>query len=357
MNRFIAAGLGLAYSGPEMRSVAPRRSRRRFLRDSLALACLGLAAGCGAVPPWAPPAPTVARVPRIGCLSLGGPSSNFDAHFRRGLAELGYVEGQTILIEWLADEGREERLSENVAQLLALGLDLVVAVGESRARAMRQATATLPIVLSAGVDPVGAGLIESFNRPGGNVTGTIESHPQLHGKQLELLREIAPGIARVTVLAQGGATAASRFDELQAAARTLGLDLRVVRASTAEALADALAGEAGEPPDAVLTLHSGFMYSQRHQVFDFADRKRLPAMYGNRLYAEAGGLAAYGPDLLAIHHRAATYVDKILKGAKPAELSVELPTTFDFVINLKAAQVLGRNIPPSVLAQATEIIQ
>ena len=222
---------------------------------------------------------------------------------------------------------------------------------------MREATSTIPIVLSAGVCPIGSGLIESFNRPGGNVTGTIEGHPQLHGKQLELLREISPGMTRVTVLGWAIGETASRYDELQIAAQALGLELRIARVSTAEALAEALAREAGERTEAVLTLHSGFMSGQQRQIFDFAAGRRLPAMYGNRLYAEAGGLAAYGPDLLKIHYRSATYVDKILKGAKPADLPVEQPTTFDFIVNLKTAQALGLSIPQSVLLQATEVIQ
>jgi putative ABC transport system substrate-binding protein len=282
--------------------------------------------------------------------------------FRRGLADLGYIEGQTIVIEWRGDAGRAERLSENVAELLALDLDLIVAVGEPRARAAKDATSTIPIVLSAGVDPIGAGLIESFNRPGGNVTGVIESLPQLHGKQLELLRALSPGMTRVTVLSAGGGSggllsASRRQEEIEVSGRALGLELRVRTASTAEALAEVLSREAGERPEAVLVVHSGFMSSQRQQIFDFAARTRLPVMFGSRLYVEAGGLAAYGPDLLAIHYRAAAYVDKILKGANPAELSVELPTKLDFSINLKAAQAIGITIPQSVLQQATEVIQ
>jgi putative tryptophan/tyrosine transport system substrate-binding protein len=332
-------------------------TRRRLIQGSVALAGLTLLSGCGRLS-WQ----AQAKVPRVGCLSLGGPGSTLEAPFRRGLADLGYIEGQTIVIEWRGDAARAEQLAENVAELLALDLNLIVAVGEPRARAAKDATSTIPIVLSAGVDPIGAGLIESFNRPGGNVTGVIESLPQLHGKQLELLRALSPGMTRVTIVTAGGGdgglTAASRRrEEIEVAARALGLELRVLTASTAEALAEALSREAGERTEAVLTLHSGFMSSQQQQIFDFAARRRLPVMYGNRLYAEAGGLAAYGPDLLAIHYRAATYVDKILKGADPAELAVEQPTKLDFIINLNAAQAIGLTIPQSVLQQATEVIQ
>ena len=199
-----------------------RLGRRRMLQGSLALAGLGLLASCGYLPPQLR---RQEKVPRIGCLTLGGPGSNFDAPFRRGLADLGYVEGQTIVIEWRNDDGRAERLAENVAELLALDLDLITTGGDPRARAMRDASKTIPIVLSAGVDPIGTGLIESFNRPGGNVTGVIESLPQLHGKQLELLRAISPGMTRVTVLAGNlGNPLGSRSVELEVAARALGLE-------------------------------------------------------------------------------------------------------------------------------------
>jgi len=334
-------------------------ARRSLIRASLGLTGLAVLSGCGRLPWQAPP-----KIPRIGCLSLGGPGSNFEAPFRRGLADLGYIEGQTIVIEWRGDEGRADRLAENVAELLALDLDLdlIVAAGEPRARAAKDATSTIPIVLSAGGDPLGAGLIASFNRPGGTVTGVVESLPQLHGKQLELLRALSPGMTRVMVLSAGGGsggllTTSGRQDEIEVSARALGLGVRFLHVSTAEALAEALSREAGERTEAVLVLHSGFMSSQQQQIFDFAARTRLPVMYGNRLYTEAGGLAAYGPDLMAIHYRAATFVDKILKGADPATIPVEQPTKLDFIINLKAAQAIGLTIPQSVLQQATEIVQ
>jgi len=285
----------------------------------------------------------------------GGPTSETGEALRGGLAELGYREGRNLLIEWRSDEGLAERLAQNIVTLVEQQPDVIVVLGTERAVALKRATGTIPIVLASGTDPVGAGLIESFARPGGNVTGHIESHPELAGKQLELLREIAPGITYVTAL--GVLEDDPRVEELGVAARTLGLQLRLMPTPSLEALDSALAGLAGERTDALIVPHSGFMMIHQAKVFEFAAGRRLPAMYGRRTYAEAGGLAAYGPNVRDLHHRAAAYVDKILKGARPAELPVEGPTTFDFVINLKTAQALGLTIPQPVLLQTTEIIQ
>ncbi len=337
-----------------------RLRRRRFLQR---VACVGLGAlgaglmsACGLVPPRLQPASGGPKVPRIGILTNSGAASIVGEQLLRGLADLGYVEGQNLVVEWRADEGHAERLARNAAELVALHVDVIVALGDGRARAAKDATGTIPIVMSSGVDPVGTGVIESFGRPGGNVTGAIEGHPELHGRRLQLLREIAPGMTRVTAIGQATPTLAV-YEELEAAARAFGLRLRAVRVSSAEALADALGREAGEPADALYVVHSGLISNQQAKIFDFAARKGLPAMYGNRLYAEAGGLAAYGHDVLHMYYRAATYVDRILKGAKPADLPVELPTKFEFVVNLKTAQALGLTIPSSVLQQATEVIQ
>jgi putative ABC transport system substrate-binding protein len=329
---------------------ASRSSRRDLFRGGLALAGLGLLTGCGIVPP---PAQQPPKIPRIGFLSAG--ASETAEAFREGLDELGYVEGQNILIEWRSDDGLAEPLARNVAALVELHPNLIVALGTERAVAARQATGTIPIVLASGHDPVAEGLIESFARPGSNVTGHLESHPQLASRQLELLRELAPGITQVTALVVRKDD--PRLQELEVAARTLGLHLRVVATPTAEVFDEALAREAGERTDALLVLHSGFMAVRQAKIFDFAARKRVPAMYGRRSYAAAGGLAAYGANARDLHHRAAEYVDRILRGAKPAELPVQLPTRFDFVINLKAAQAIGLVIPNSVLQQATEVIR
>jgi putative tryptophan/tyrosine transport system substrate-binding protein len=323
-------------------------SRRQLVQGAGTLG-LGLLAGCGRWPGQAPPA----KIPRIG--HLGSAFTN--PLLTEQLAALGYVEGQTIVVEWRADEGRAERLAQNVAELVTLNLDLILAAGTDRARALRDATGTIPIVMHSGVDPVGAGLVESLARPGGNLTGAVEHHPELPGKQLELLHEMLPGITRVTALGHTPSIDGARYDELWGAARALGLQLRVLRVPTVEALAEALAREAGERLEALLVVHSGLIASQQTQIVEFAARQGLPAMYGRRTYVEAGGLAAYGPNLRDIFYRVATDVDRILRGASPADLPVEQPMRFDFVINLRTAQALGLTIPPHVLLQATEVIQ
>jgi putative ABC transport system substrate-binding protein len=332
----------------------PHRWSRRQVVQGAGAVGLGLLAGCGRWPGQAQPA---AKVSRIGILNNSGPLAAFTEPFRKGLAELGYLEGQNLVIEWRGDEGHAERLAQNAADLVALRVDVIVTLGDHRAQAAKAATSAIPIVMTSVVDPIGAGLIESFGRPGGNVTGPIEGHPELHGRRLQLLGEIAPGMTRVTAIGQSAQAYTAIYDELEVAARSLGLQVRVVREPTAEALDDALAREAGERTDVLYVVHSGFIFSQRAKIFDFAARKGLPAMYGNRLYPETGGLAGYGVEVLHMYYRAAIYVDKILKGAKPADLPVELPMRFDFVINLKTAHALGLTIPHHVLLQATEVIQ
>jgi putative ABC transport system substrate-binding protein len=332
-----------------------RPTRRRFVQGA-GVAGLGLLAGCGRLPGQTQPSHPV-KLHRIGILNNSGPRAAFTEPFRRGLAELGYLEGQNIVIEWRGDEAHAERLAQNAAELVALNVELIVTLGDHRAQAAKAATSTIPIVMSSVVDPVGSGLIESFGRPGGNVTGPIEGHPELHGKRLQLLGEIAPGMTRVTAIGQRTPTYLAIYEELEDAAQSLGLQLRVVREPTAEALDDALAREAGERTDALYVVHSGFILSQHAKILDFATRKRLPAMYGNRLYAENGGLAAYGVDVLHMYYRTATYVDKILKGAKPADLPVEQPMRFEFVVNLTTAAALGITFPEPIRLQVTEVIR
>ena len=335
-----------------MERCAAARTRRGLLRASLALASLSLLTGCGVHLPLNAGAP---KVPRVGVLLAGSATSESGEELRRGLADRGYVDGHNLLLDWRSDQGLPDRMAQQVAALVAQRPDVIVAIGTQRAVMARGATATIPIVLASGTDPVAAGLVESIARPGGNVTGHLESHPQLASRQLQLLREIAPAMSQVTAIGELGQDA--RYAQLEAAARALGLRLRLLRTPTDAALDEALAREAAEPTDALIALHSGFIALRQTRLFEFAASKRIPAMYGRRSYAEAGGLAAYGPNVRDLFAGAAASVDKILKGAKPAELPVELPSKFDFVLNRKAADAIGLTIPRSVLEQATEVMQ
>jgi putative tryptophan/tyrosine transport system substrate-binding protein len=332
-----------------------RTSRRRFLRGSLALAGLGLLSGCGALPGEAQ---RPARVPRIGYLSVGPsePSPLVDA-FRRGLAEHGYVEGQSVAVEYRFGEERTERLSEYAAELVRLPVDLIVARGAPAQLAAKRATSTIPIVFPVSGNPVELGLVESLARPGGNLTGLTNISQRLSSKRLELLTEAVPRVARVAVLwhqDDGGAELAS---ELPTAAQQLQLQLQSVELRGPVDLERAFEAAARERADAALTLGGTQIVAHQPRIAQLAAERRLPVMHYNREAVEAGGLIAYGPNLADLFRRAATYVDKILKGARPADLPVEGPTRFDFAINLKAAEAIGLTIPPSVLQQATEIIQ
>jgi putative ABC transport system substrate-binding protein len=339
-----------------MERCAAGRTRREFLRGGLALAGLGLLSGCG-IPPGQ--AQRSARVPRIGYLSVGpsGASPLVDA-FRQGLREHGYVEGQSIAVEYRFGEERTERLSEFAAELVRLPVDVIVARGAPAQLAAKQATSTIPIVFPVSGNPVELGLVDSLARPGGNLTGLTNISQRLSSKRLELLKEAVPRVARVAVLwhqDDGGAELAS--GELSNAAQQLQLQLQSVEMRGPVDLEGAFEAAARERADAALTLGGTQIAVHQPRIAHLAAERRLPVMHYNREAVEAGGLIAYGPNLADLFRRAATYVDKILKGARPADLPVEGPTRFDFAINLKAAEAIGLTIPPSVLQQATEIIQ
>jgi putative tryptophan/tyrosine transport system substrate-binding protein len=329
---FIAAERGRAYTGGVMRPHTSRTSRRHLLRGSLGVCGLALLAGCGITPPWDRPSP---RPARIGWLALdppGGPAfvRNSGA-FRQGLAELGWAEGRTMTFEVRSAGGRLERLPEAAAELVALPVDVLVpGAGAAGALVASRATSTVPIVMVAVGDPVGLGLVASLNRPGRNVTGLSNTTATGSGKRLELLREAVPGLARADFLWNPAASSGGDWAELQIAA---GL------------------------PDGLIVHAPGALLSHARRLVALVAGLRLPAIYQFREYVEAGGLMAYGVSLPDLYRRAAGYVDKILKGANPAELPVELPAKFDFVINLGAAQGLGLTVPPSVLQQATELIE
>jgi putative tryptophan/tyrosine transport system substrate-binding protein len=299
---------------------------------------------------------------RIGRLSPGSPRLvvHLWEAFRQGLRELGYVEGQNLVIEDRYAEGSPERLRDLAAELVRLPVDVMVAEGAAAVRAARHATRTIPIVMAAGVDAVGEGLVASLARPGGNITGLSFLGADLPGKRLEILKETVPQSTRIAVLANPAFPAyAPRLHTLTGAARALGLQLHVVEVRHADELDTAFAGLTQAGADAVIVIEDAVVLnSERGQVVaDLAAKSRLPVIYGWKEWVVAGCLMSYGPSRPGMYRHAAIYVDKILKGANPAELPVEQATKFELVINLKTAHALGLTMPPSLLFQADEVIR
>jgi len=301
-----------------------------------------------------------AKVPRIGFL-LGSPpavGAPYLEAFRQGLRELGYVEGQNIAIEYRWAGGKYERLPALAAELVRLKVDVLVTSAPPVPLAAKQATSTIPIVFTSAADPVAAGPVASLARPGGNITGLADMDLEVVGKHLELLREVAPKVSRVAVLRNPDNRGhAITLRQTESAARALGVQLRVLEARTPAEIDAAFAAMRSQQAGGVLVLRDAFFFVQRTQIVALAAKHGLPAVYGWRQDAEAGGLMAYGASLPQMWRRAATYVDKILKGAKPADLPVEQPTKFELVINLKTAKTLGLTIPQSLLQRADEVIQ
>jgi len=280
--------------------------------------------------------------------------------FRQGLRDLGYVEGRNVVIEFRDAEGKLERLPALAAELVALKVDVIVVGGTVAALAAKQATRTLPVVFVSAIDPVTDGLVTSLARPGGNVTGLSALAPELVGKRLELLKQAVPGVSQVAVLWQPGAlgerTERDLRKEAEVAARALGVRLQFVEARGPDDFDRAFSDMTKARAGALTVLGSTMLINERRRLVDLAAKNRLPAVYGLREYVDAGGLMCYGPNNADMSRRAATYVDKILKGAKPGDLPVEQPTKFELVINLKTAKALGLTIPPSLLQRA-EVIQ
>jgi putative ABC transport system substrate-binding protein len=321
-----------------------------------------IAAGAFLATPFAAEAQQPAKIARIGFLAvdLAGNPRGPEA-FRQGLRDLGYVEGRNVVIEYRDAEGKFERLPALAAELVALKVDVIYAPTVLASLAAKQATRTLPIVLSGVADPVTDGLVTSLARPGGNVTGLSNLAPELVGKRLELLKHAVPEVSRVGVLWQpGGGGERTDKDMLKAvevAARALGVRLQFVEARGPADLDRAFSDMTKARADALLVLPYIMFFYERRRLVDLAAKNRLPAMYSSRQYVDDGGLMAYGANLVDLSRRAATYVDKILKGAKPGDLPVEQPTKFELVINLKTAKGLGLTIPQSVLTRADEVIQ
>jgi putative ABC transport system substrate-binding protein len=305
--------------------------------------------------------PAGKRVPRIGYLD-GAPRSGNSARieaFRQGLRELGYVEGQDIAFEWRYAEGKADRLPGLAAELVRLKVDVIVTGGAGATGPAKQATSTIPIVMAQDSDPVGSGFVASLARPGGNVTGLSTLHPTISGKRLEILKEVLPRLSRVAFFGTStwvGNAQGLRETELAAAA--LGIKLRYLDVADPKdfELAFQAAGK-GQAEAALMLVWGPILNPRRKEVAELAVRSRLPTVFREREHVQFGGLMAYGPNIPDLFRRAATFVDKILKGAKPADLPVEQPTKFELVINLKTAKALGLTIPPSVLARADEIIQ
>jgi len=301
------------------------------------------------------------KVPRIGFLSLTSPSDRphlLDA-FRKRLRELGWVEGQSIVIDYRYADGRVDRLPDLAAELVRLKVDLIVSWGTQGVTAARNASRTIPVVMIAVRDPVGVGLVASLARPGGNVTG-VSGYAGLEmvAKQLELLKETVPDIRNVAILSNPtNAYHELAIREMNARARSLGVQLQLVEARSPNEFEGAFAAMAKERAGALIVLSDAMLNSHRTRLADLAARNRLPAAFGVRESVEAGGLMSYGPSFLDLFRRSGAYVDKILKGAKPADLPVEQPTEFELVINLKTAKALGLTVPSQLLARADEVIE
>ncbi|HEU4369621.1 MAG TPA: ABC transporter substrate-binding protein [Methylomirabilota bacterium] len=299
------------------------------------------------------------RLYRIGFVGSASSGPQIDA-FRKGLKELGYVEGKNVIVETRFAEGRSERIPELVAQVLRLKVDVLVVGSTPAALAAKRATTTVPIVFASLFDPVGAGIVASLARPGGNITGAAigVGGSGFAGKWVELLKEAVPDLSHVAVLSNSANPAsAASVREIEAAARPLKLRLDVLDAGNTTNLDRAFATISASGARAIIVTNDPFFTPNRAKLVQFAASKRLPAVYFFKVFAEIGGLMVYGASLEDSYRRAATYVDKILKGAKPADLPIEQPTRFELVINLKTAKALGLTIPPSLLLRADHVIE
>ena len=322
---------------------------RSFLLATLALATLA-----------APAAAAAQKVPRIGFLasiSANSAPARVEA-FRLGLRELGWVEGQSVTIEWRWAEGRDDRLLGLAEELVRLKVDVIVTVGATTTHTARRATAAIPIVFASAGDAVAAGLVASLARPGGNVTGLTVIAPDLSGKRLEMLREVVPRFTRLAVLSNPtNPVSVPELKETQVAARSLGLQIQSLEVAGPGGFASAFSAMTRERAGALIVLSDAMFLGRNAQIVGHATKSRLPAIFWTREFPEAGGLMSYGPNTAALWRRAATYADKILKGAKPADLPVQQPTRFELVLNMKTAKALGIKFPQSILIRAEQVIE
>jgi putative tryptophan/tyrosine transport system substrate-binding protein len=300
------------------------------------------------------------KIPRIGYLhgaSMATMTARNEA-FQQGLRELGYIDGKNIVIEYRYAEGKPERLPELAAELVRLKVDILVSAGAAVTRAAKAATSTIPIVMTNEADPVGTGVVASLARPGGNITGLSTLAPEISGKQLELLKEVVHSLSRVAVLGTSNNPGyAQALKEIELAAVALKMKLQFLDVLDAKDVDAAFRMASKERASALLVLPSSVLITQRSRIIELALKNRLPAIYNRSDYVEEGGLMTYSTSLTDLDRRAATYVDKILKGRTPADLPVEQPKKFEFIVNLKAAKQIGLTIPPNVLARADRVIR
>ena len=321
---------------------------------------IALLGGAAAAWPLAARAQQTAMVPTIGFLGSGTPAAHghWVAAFAQRLRELGWIEGRNLTIEYRWAEGSSDRAAELAAEFVRLKVDVIVTYANPMVVATKQATSVIPIVFAAAADPLGTGLVAGLARPGGNVTGLSVQNTDLAGKHLELLRDLIPGLRRLAIMANvGNSASVLEMREVQAAARTIGLEVTILEIRRAEDIAPAFE-ELKARADALYVCVDTILFSHRIRVNTLALSARLPTMLSvSREYVEAGGLMSYGPNFVDLFRRAGDYVDKILHGAKPGNIPVEQPTKFDLVINLTTAKALGLTIPPTLLARADEVIE
>jgi len=298
------------------------------------------------------------KVPRIGFLlgSSPGPDPRVEA-FRQGLRDLGYVEGKNIVIEWRFAEGKQDRLAELAADLVQLNVDIIVTDGTNVTRAAKNATKTIPIVMAGDGDPIGNGFVASLAHPGGNITGLSNLISDLSGKRLEILKEAFPGISRIGVIWNPEKSSATGFKETQVAAKALKIQLQSLEVRGPDDFEGAFQAASKRRARAISVVSDSLMFNNRKLLLDIAVKHRIPTMHTQSLWADAGALMSYGTNLPDLYRRAATYVDKILKGAKPADIPVEQPMRFEFVVNLKTAKQIGVTIEPNVLVRAQRVIR
>jgi putative ABC transport system substrate-binding protein len=322
---------------------------------------IGSLSGSLLAAPFAAEGQQAAKIARIGWLGDRPAAGPRLEGFFKGLRDLDYVEGRNLMIEYRYAEGKPERYPALAAELVALKVDVIVSANTLGTLAAKQATKTIPIVFVGAADPVQSGLVTSLARPGGNATGLSALSPELVGKCLELLAQAVPGVSRVAVLwqpgAQGERTDKDMLKGADVAARALGMRLQFVEARGPTEFDRAFSDMTRARADALTVLGSAMFNNERRRLVDLAAKNRLPAVYSGRASVDAGGLMSYGPNIADLWRRAATYVDKILKGAKPGDLPIEQPTKFELVINLKTAKALGLTIPPALLQRADQVIE